>query len=80
MPSLTRCSASSIGWAPHLDEVSEGTSFWTLDVPSPLGCLSVETVGAVSFYGGPGVVHLTGSFTSVRVSRQWPDTMRVPKA
>ena len=51
-----------------------------MDVPSPLGYLSVETVDVVAFYGGPGVVHLTGSFTSVRVSRQWPDTMRVPKA
>ena len=56
----------SAGWAPRLDEASEGTYFWTLDVPSPQGYLSVETVDGVAFYGEPGVVHLTGSFTLVR--------------
>jgi hypothetical protein len=56
----------SAGWAPRLDEASEGTYYWTLDIPSPQGYMYVETEGGSAFYGESGVVHLTGSFTLVR--------------
>lgn len=57
---------TSSGWAPSIEDASEGTYFWILNIPNPQGHLTVEDISGTHFYGQKGMIQLTGSFELMR--------------